>query len=52
MDVSILRVAETFGRLLFMSATDEELNAVHDTGMDHVTYVLAMYRYALLLLPA
>jgi hypothetical protein len=27
-----------------MSATDEELDAVHDTGMDHVTYVLGMYR--------
>ena len=29
-----------------MSATDEELNAVHETGMDHVTYVLSMYRWA------
>ncbi len=27
-----------------MSATDEELNNVHDNGMDHVTYVLIMYR--------
>lgn len=27
-----------------MSATDEELEAVHDVGMDHVTYVLGMYR--------
>ncbi|OAX33224.1 hypothetical protein K503DRAFT_749005 [Rhizopogon vinicolor AM-OR11-026] len=34
---------------LFMSATDEELEAVHQTGMDHVTYVLSMYSIAFLL---
>ncbi|KAI6013574.1 hypothetical protein EDC04DRAFT_2757905 [Pisolithus marmoratus] len=34
---------------LFMSATDEELDAVHDTGMDHVTYILGMYSIAFLL---
>lgn len=28
-----------------MSATDEELESVHDVGMDHVTYVLIMLRY-------
>ena len=31
-------------RLLFMSATDAELNFVNDEGMDHVTYVLIMLR--------
>lgn len=30
--------------LLFMSGTDEELEFAHDQGMDHVTYVLIMYR--------
>ncbi|KAG9313187.1 hypothetical protein JVU11DRAFT_6644 [Chiua virens] len=35
--------------LLFMSATDEELNVVHGKGMDHVTYVLGMYSFAFLL---
>ncbi|KAF9231270.1 hypothetical protein BU15DRAFT_56375 [Melanogaster broomeanus] len=35
--------------LLFMSATDEELDAVHDSGMDHVTYILGMYSLAFLL---
>ena len=30
---------------LFMSATDEELENVHDIEMDHVTYVLIMLRY-------
>ena len=30
--------------LLFMSATDEELDYVHDNGMDHVTYVLGGFR--------
>ena len=30
--------------LLFMSATDEELDFVHDEGMDHVTYILIMFR--------
>lgn len=29
-----------------MSGTDEELHYVSDTGMDHVTYVLIMYRFA------
>ena len=28
-----------------MSATDEELENVHDHGMDHVTYTLIMYRF-------
>jgi hypothetical protein len=28
-----------------MSATDEELDYVHDSGMDHVTYILIMFRY-------
>lgn len=32
-------------RLLFMSATDEELDFIHDLDMDHVTYVLIMFRY-------
>ncbi|PCH44534.1 hypothetical protein WOLCODRAFT_139059 [Wolfiporia cocos MD-104 SS10] len=32
--------------LLFMSATDEELESVHETGMDHVTYVLIMFSLA------
>lgn len=27
-----------------MSATDEELDFVHDNEMDHVTYVLIMLR--------
>jgi len=27
-----------------MSATDEELEFVHDNGMDHVTYILIMFR--------
>ncbi|KAG2364649.1 hypothetical protein BDR07DRAFT_1607986 [Suillus spraguei] len=35
-------------RLLFMSATDEELEAVDKEGMDHVTYVLSMYSIAFL----
>ncbi|KAK7686340.1 hypothetical protein QCA50_010564 [Cerrena zonata] len=29
--------------LLFMSATDEELQTVHGAGMDHVTYILIMF---------
>ena len=29
-----------------MSATDEELHFVHDEGMDHVTYILIMFRCA------
>jgi hypothetical protein len=32
--------------LLFMSATDEELRATHDAGMDHVTYILIFYSLA------
>ncbi|KAH9926980.1 uncharacterized protein B0H18DRAFT_1004819 [Fomitopsis serialis] len=35
--------------LLFMSATDEELDFVHDEGMDHVTYVLIMLSIAFIL---
>ncbi|TFY56841.1 hypothetical protein EVJ58_g7391 [Rhodofomes roseus] len=35
--------------LLFMSATDEELDYVHDKGMDHVTYILIMFSVAFLL---
>lgn len=31
--------------VLFMSATDEELESVDAIGMDHVTYVLIMLRY-------
>jgi hypothetical protein len=30
-----------------MSGTDEELRYVSGTGMDHVTYVLIMYRFVL-----
>lgn len=30
-----------------MSATDEELQYVHDGGMDHVTYILIMFRYGI-----
>jgi hypothetical protein len=30
-----------------MSATDEELQFVHDNGMDHVTYLLIMFRSVL-----
>ncbi|EGN97015.1 hypothetical protein SERLA73DRAFT_140908, partial [Serpula lacrymans var. lacrymans S7.3] len=32
--------------ILFMSATDEELDYVHDNGMDHVTYLLIMFSLA------
>ncbi|KAF8238149.1 hypothetical protein L208DRAFT_1388136 [Tricholoma matsutake] len=35
--------------LLFISATDEELQFVHDNGMDHVTYVLIMFSIAFFL---
>lgn len=31
-------------RLLFMSATDEELRYVSDIGLDHVTYALILFR--------
>jgi hypothetical protein len=30
-----------------MSATDEELKFVHDNEMDHVTYILIVFRQAL-----
>lgn len=30
--------------LLFMSGTDEELEFVHNNEMDHVTYILIMFR--------
>jgi hypothetical protein len=30
-----------------MSATDEELKYVHEGGMDHVTYILIMFRYGI-----
>lgn len=32
------------GGLMFMSATDEETRFVNGTGMDHVTYILIMFR--------
>ncbi|KAF8654668.1 hypothetical protein AX16_003485 [Volvariella volvacea WC 439] len=35
--------------LLFMSATDEELDYAHDNGMDHVTYVLIMFSISFLM---
>ncbi|TFK48450.1 hypothetical protein OE88DRAFT_1684485 [Heliocybe sulcata] len=35
--------------LLFMSATDEELEFVHDNGMDHVTYLMIMFSLAFVL---
>lgn len=35
--------------LLFMSATDEELKYAHDSGMDHVTYILIMFSMAFLI---
>jgi len=35
--------------LLLMSATDEELQFVHDNGMDHVTYLLIMFSIAFIL---
>lgn len=35
--------------VLFMSATDEELEFVHAQGMDHVTYILIMFRFVILL---
>ncbi len=40
-----------FHRVLFMSATDEELDFVHDNEMDHVTYILIMFRYVSLFSP-
>ncbi|OJT03295.1 Protein YTP1 [Trametes pubescens] len=38
-----------FCRLLFMSATDEELHFVNDNKMDHVTYILIMFSIAFIL---
>jgi len=35
--------------VIFMSATDEELDFVHDNEMDHVTYILIMFSIAFLL---
>ncbi|KAK0214953.1 hypothetical protein IW262DRAFT_253515 [Armillaria fumosa] len=35
--------------LLFMSATDEEVQFVHDNEMDHVTYILIMFSLSFLL---
>ncbi|KIK57093.1 hypothetical protein GYMLUDRAFT_46718 [Collybiopsis luxurians FD-317 M1] len=35
--------------LLFMSATDEELDYVHDNEMDHVTYILIMFSISFVL---
>lgn len=35
-----------------MSATDEEIEAVHESGMDHVTYILIMFRYVYVLPPS
>ncbi|KAG6812346.1 hypothetical protein H0H92_003336 [Tricholoma furcatifolium] len=35
--------------ILFMSATDEELDYVNDNEMDHVTYILIMFSIAFLL---
>ena len=31
-----------------MSGTDEELEFVHAQGMDHVTYILIMFRYVIM----
>ncbi|KAG2011927.1 cytoplasmic protein [Coprinopsis cinerea AmutBmut pab1-1] len=35
--------------VIFMSATNEELEYVHDQGMDHVTYLLIMFSLAFLI---
>ncbi|KAH8093242.1 hypothetical protein BXZ70DRAFT_949591 [Cristinia sonorae] len=35
--------------LIFMSGTDEELNFVHNEGMDHVTYLLIMFSIAFII---
>ncbi|KAG5654001.1 hypothetical protein H0H81_008583 [Sphagnurus paluster] len=35
--------------LLFISATDEELKFVHESEMDHVTYILIMFSIAFVL---
>ena len=34
----------TAAGILFMSGTDEELKVANDAGMDHVTYILIMFR--------
>ncbi|KAK0489336.1 hypothetical protein IW261DRAFT_1557816 [Armillaria novae-zelandiae] len=33
--------------LIFMSATDEEVQFVHDNEMDHVTYILIMFQFVI-----
>jgi hypothetical protein len=38
------QVDKTSSSLIFMSGTDEELNFAHENGMDHVTYLLIMFR--------
>ena len=35
-----------------MSATDEELRYVHDLEMDHVTYILSVFRQVAFSLPS
>ncbi|KAJ6547860.1 hypothetical protein B0H10DRAFT_2130623 [Mycena sp. CBHHK59/15] len=42
-------VSDSVSSVLFMSATDEELQFVHDNEMDHVTYILIMFSIAFLL---
>ena len=37
----------TAAGILFMSGTDEELKVANDAGMDHVTYILIMFRWVL-----
>ncbi|KAF9646362.1 hypothetical protein BDM02DRAFT_3271035 [Thelephora ganbajun] len=37
------------GGLLFMSGTKEEINYVHGSGMDHVTYILIIFSIAFLM---
>ncbi|KAI0315053.1 hypothetical protein OF83DRAFT_1062795, partial [Amylostereum chailletii] len=39
----------SLGRILFMSATDEELEYVHGNEMDHVTYILIMFSISFIL---
>ena len=36
-----------FSSILLMSATDEQLDFVHSSGMDHVTYVLIGFRWTI-----
>jgi hypothetical protein len=40
----LFNTADCVDSLLFMSATDEELEYVKSLEMDHVTYVLIMFR--------